>query len=113
MAVFHATAGITVSGHESQVRAAGPAVTAPASPSGPVRIGLVPPPAEGYSARPETAAGLTSALEAGTTTVLVPARAAGGGTADWAAASGKTQLALALAESLWQSRGLGQSAALS
>ena len=79
-------------------------MTVPSPPSGPVRIGPVPPPAEGYSARPETAPGLTGTLAAGTTTVLVPARATADGLGEWAAASGKTQLALALAESLWQSR---------
>ena len=80
-------------------------MTAPEPASWPVRLGPVPPPAAGFSARQETAPGLAGALEQGTTALLVPARAAGG-PPEWAAASGKTQLALALAESLWQSGGI-------
>jgi tetratricopeptide (TPR) repeat protein len=57
--------------------------------------------ADGFSARPETVPGLAAALPAGAGVALVPDRAAAG--ADWPRSSGKTQLAAAWAESLWQS----------
>ena len=81
----------------------------PGSPFRPVRIGTVPPLAEGFIARPETAPGLTAALRAGAAVALVPDRAPDPGLAsvpaaqDWLRSSGKTQLAVASAESLWQS----------
>ena len=81
----------------------------PGSPFRPVRIGTVPPLAEGFIARPETAPGLTAALRAGAAIALVPDRAPDPGLAsvpaaqDWLRSSGKTQLAVASAESLWQS----------
>jgi len=79
----------------------------------------MPPLADGYSARPETAPDLAAALPAGAAAVLVPDRlvpgraapgrpapgpgAGGGPGQDWLRSSGKTQLAVAFAESLWQS----------
>ena len=81
----------------------------PGSPFRPVRIGTVPPLAEGFFARPETAPGLTALLRAGAAVALVPDRAPDPGLAsvpaaqDWLRSSGKTQLAVASAESLWQS----------
>jgi tetratricopeptide (TPR) repeat protein len=71
----------------------------------PVRLGVVPPLAGSFSPRPETGLGLASSLSPGEVTVLNPAPdpgipdplAAMGGT-------GKTQLAAALAHSLWQAR---------
>ena len=82
----------------------------------PVRSGTVPALADGFNARMETAPDLTAALPAGTAVALVPdrraARAADPGLAavpearDWLRSSGKTQLAAAFAESLWQSRGI-------
>ena len=92
--------------------AAQPAAVAgavPGSPFRPVRIGTVPAPAEGFIARPETDPGLAAVLRAGAAVVLVPDRAADPGLApvpqaqDWLRSSGKTQLAAASAESLWQS----------
>jgi tetratricopeptide (TPR) repeat protein len=82
----------------------------------PVRSGTVPALADGFNARMETAPDLTAALSAGAAVALVPdrraARAADPGLAavpearDWLRSSGKTQLAAAFAESLWQSRGI-------
>jgi tetratricopeptide (TPR) repeat protein len=96
----------------SAVPPAGPA----GRPSWPVRSGTVPALADGYSARLETAPGLPAALPAGAAVALVPDRAAapaalsGPGAApdaqDWLRSSGKTQLAAAFAESLWQSGGV-------
>jgi tetratricopeptide (TPR) repeat protein len=92
--------------------AAQPAAVAgamPGSPFRPVRIGTVPALAEGFIARPETAPGLTAALRAGSAIALVPDRAPDPSLAsvpaaqDWLRSSGKTQLAVASAESLWQS----------
>ncbi len=84
---------------------------APAQPAGsparggawPVRSGRVPPLADGFVARPETAPGLEAALVPGAAVALVPGQAAAG-TAGWPGQSGKTQLAAGLAGSLWQSR---------
>jgi len=86
----------------------------PGRPSWPVRSGTVPALAYGYSERPETAPDLAAALSADVTVALVPERAlppgpgpaAGGAAPDWLRSSGKTHLAAAFAESLWQSRGL-------
>ena len=69
----------------------------------PVRLGVVPPLAGSFNPRPETGLGLAGSLSPGEVTVLNPALdaenpdplAAMGGT-------GKTQLAAALAHSLWQ-----------
>jgi tetratricopeptide (TPR) repeat protein len=69
--------------------------------------------ADGFSARVETAPGLPAALPAGAAVALVPDRSAAPavasgpraapGAQDWLRSSGKTQLAVAFAESLWQS----------
>jgi tetratricopeptide (TPR) repeat protein len=88
-----------------------PAGTGPVRASWPVRSGTVPALADGYIDRPETAPDLTAALPAGTAAALVPRRAgpgpaAGPAARDWLRSSGKTQLAAAFAESLWQSRKL-------
>ncbi len=83
----------------------------------PVRSGNVPALAAGYSTRPETDPGLAAALPAGSALALVPdrlipGRAAAGPAAeagpgpDWLRSSGKTQLAVAYAESLWLAGGL-------
>jgi tetratricopeptide (TPR) repeat protein len=60
--------------------------------------------ADGFSARPETAPGLGTTLVPGSAAVLVPGRRAADGPRDWPASCGKTQIAVHLAESLWQSR---------
>ena len=72
--------------------------------------------ADGFSARLETSPGLAAALPAGAAVALVPDRAAAPAAhpgplaapdaQDWLRSSGKTQLAAAFAESLWQSGGV-------
>ncbi|MGH3207004.1 MAG: tetratricopeptide repeat protein, partial [Trebonia sp.] len=89
-----------------------PAGTVPGTSSWPVRSGTVPALAAGYADRLETAPDLAAVLPAGVAVALVPDRTADQGPApdaaarDWRRASGKTQLAVAFAESLWQSRRL-------
>jgi tetratricopeptide (TPR) repeat protein len=68
-----------------------------------VRVGAVPPLADGFSARPETAAAVEATLVPGAAVVLVPGPMAGGGSGDWPKACGKTQVAVSYAEWLWQS----------
>ena len=90
----------------------GLAGAAPGRSSWPVRSGTVPALADSYTHRRETAPDLTAALPAGAAAALVPEQAADPGPAggpaapDWLRSSGKTQLAAAFAESLWQSRKL-------
>ncbi|HWF79774.1 MAG TPA: tetratricopeptide repeat protein [Streptosporangiaceae bacterium] len=72
----------------------------------PVRSGLVPPLAEGFISRPESAPGLGQAAAPGATVALTPARSASGPAPDWFGSCGKTQLAVYLAESLWKAREL-------
>jgi tetratricopeptide (TPR) repeat protein len=72
--------------------------------------------ADGFTARLETAPNLAAALPAGATVALVPDRASAAAAIagpvvasearDWLRSSGKTQLAAAFAESLWQSGGV-------
>jgi tetratricopeptide (TPR) repeat protein len=96
----------------STVWRADPATTAPGRPSWPIRSGTVPVLADGFSARLETAPGLAAALPAGAAAALVPDPAAAPASPappdapDWLRSSGKTQLAVAFAESLWQSGGI-------
>jgi tetratricopeptide (TPR) repeat protein len=99
----------------SAVPSVRPAGAAPGQPSWRIRSGTVPALANGFSARPETAPGLAAALPAGAAVALVPDRAAppaaspgpaAPDTQDWLRSSGKTQLAAAFAESLWQSGGV-------
>jgi tetratricopeptide (TPR) repeat protein len=71
----------------------------------PVRSGPVPPLADGFSGRPETAPSLGAALVPGTAVVLVPGAVAADGSRGWLGSCGKTQLAVHFAESLWQSGG--------
>src|SRR6185437_1437510 len=101
----------------SAVAPTGPAVAAPGRRSWPIRSGTVPTLAEGFDSRPETAPSLAAALPAGAAVALVPDRTAdlaadlaamAGPVAapdapDWLRSSGKTQLAAAWAERLWQS----------
>ena len=70
----------------------------------PVRAGAMPPLADAFSARAETAAGLGAALVAGAVVALVPDRAAGPQPGGWLESCGKTQLAVSVAESLWRAR---------
>ena len=82
------------------------------SPSWPVRSGTVPAIADGYIDRLETAPDLAAALRPGSMVALVshraadPGRTASSTARDWLRSSGKTQIAVAVAESLWHSREL-------
>jgi tetratricopeptide (TPR) repeat protein len=100
----------------SAVPPGGPAEVAPGRLSWPVRSGTVPALADGFMARLETAPALAAALPAGAAVALVPDRASAPAAfpdpvatpdaRDWLRSSGKTQLAAAFAESLWQSGGV-------
>src|SRR5439155_21942705 len=67
------------------------------------RVGGVPPLAEGYTDRPDTARGILDALVPGSSLALVPGSAFAEGPSNWLGACGKTQIAVILAESLWRS----------
>ena len=82
---------------------AGLAGSQPRGVAWPVRSGLVPPLADGFIARPETMPGLEAAVVPGAAVALVPGRPTASA-AGWAGPSGKTQLVVGLAESVWQSR---------
>jgi tetratricopeptide (TPR) repeat protein len=98
----------------SAVRPAALKGAVPGNPYRPVRSGTVPALVDGFNPRLETAPDLTSALPPGAAVALVPDRRAAGAAdpgqaavpeaRDWLRSSGKTQLAAAFAESLWQSR---------
>ncbi|MFI5062882.1 MAG: tetratricopeptide repeat protein [Streptosporangiales bacterium] len=76
----------------------------PVGPPGwPVRTGPVPALAGGFTARLESAPDLMAALIPGTVVALVPEQAVARHPGDWLEVSGKTQLAVSFAESLWQS----------
>jgi tetratricopeptide (TPR) repeat protein len=66
------------------------------------RVGEVPPLAEGYTDRPDTARGIVDALIPGATLALVPGSAFAEGPSNWLGACGKTQIAVIIAESLWR-----------
>ena len=66
-------------------------------------MGEVPPLAEGYTDRPDTARGILEALVPGANLVLVPGSAFAEGPSNWLGACGKTQIAVIVAESLWRS----------
>src|ERR1700730_2019382 len=63
----------------------------------------MPPLAEGFSDRPDTARGILDALIPGSTIALVPGSEFAEGKQSWLGASGKTQIAAMLAETLWRS----------
>src|SRR5271169_5670014 len=63
----------------------------------------MPPLAEGFSDRPDTARGIVDALTPGSTIALVPGSEFAEGKQNWLGASGKTQIAAMLAETLWRS----------
>ena len=66
-------------------------------------MGEVPPLAEGFTDRPDTGRGIVDALVPGSAVALVPGSAFAEGPQNWLGASGKTQIAAMLAESLWRS----------
>lgn len=74
----------------------------------PVRSGLVPPLADRFNSRPETAPDLGLAFARSATVALTaPAHRSGPGMLqDWLRCCGKTQLAVAFAESVWQARSI-------
>jgi tetratricopeptide (TPR) repeat protein len=88
----------------SQVPAGGPVELRSGPLSWPVRSGAVPPLADGFVTRSETAPGLGTALIPGATVVLAPGRKAEEGLRNWRGACGKTQIAVSFAEWLWQYR---------
>jgi tetratricopeptide (TPR) repeat protein len=59
--------------------------------------------AEGFTDRPDTARGILDALIPGSTIALVPGSEFAEGKQNWLGASGKTQIAAMLAETLWRS----------
>jgi tetratricopeptide (TPR) repeat protein len=63
----------------------------------------MPPLAEGFSDRPDTARGILDALVPGSTIALVPGSEFAEGKQNWLGASGKTQIAAMLTETLWRS----------
>jgi tetratricopeptide (TPR) repeat protein len=65
-------------------------------------VGEVPPLAEGFTERPDTARGIVDALVPGSTVALVPGSTFAEGPQNWLGACGKTQIAVLLAESLWR-----------
>ena len=67
------------------------------------RVGEVPPLAEGFTDRPDTARGIVDALGPGSAVALVPGSAFAEGPQNWLGACGKTQIAVIIAESLWRS----------
>ena len=67
------------------------------------RVGDMPPLAEGFSDRPDTGRAILDALVPGSTIALVPGSEFAEGKQNWLGASGKTQIAVMLAETLWRS----------
>ncbi len=63
----------------------------------------MPPLAEGFTDRPDTARGIADALVPGSAIALVPGSEFAEGQQNWLGACGKTQIAVMLAESLWRS----------
>jgi tetratricopeptide (TPR) repeat protein len=76
----------------------------PAEPARRFRVGQVPPLAEGFTDRPDTAGIITDVLVPGSAVALVPNPAVTGSVPNWTGACGKTQIAAMIAESLWRSR---------
>jgi tetratricopeptide (TPR) repeat protein len=80
-----------------------PSVGMPTEQSVRFRVGGMPPLAEGFSDRPDTARGILDALVPGSSIALVPGSEFAEGQQNWLGASGKTQIAVMLAETLWRS----------
>jgi hypothetical protein len=99
--VYAGSYGLTSA--DGSAHPAGLAGSQPRGVAWPVRSGLVPPLADGFIARPETMPGLEAAVVPGAAVALVPGRSTASA-AGWAGPSGKTQLVVGLAESVWQSR---------
>jgi tetratricopeptide (TPR) repeat protein len=80
-----------------------PSAGIPAEQSVRFRVGDMPALAEGFSDRPDTARGILDALVPGSTIALVPGSEFAEGKQNWLGASGKTQIAVMIAETLWRS----------
>src|SRR3984957_18352258 len=76
----------------------------PAEPARRFRIGEVPALTEGFTDRPDTAAGVANVLVPGSAVALVADPAVPETLPNWPGAGGKTQLAVMIAETLWRSR---------
>jgi tetratricopeptide (TPR) repeat protein len=72
----------------------------------PARAGIVPPLADAFTVRADSAPGIEAMLVPGAAVALVPGQESGGHPDGWAQTCGKTQLASYLAGILWQSRGV-------
>jgi tetratricopeptide (TPR) repeat protein len=70
------------------------------------RIGQVPPLAEGFTDRPDTAGGIMDILVPGSAAALVSSPASAHGMPNWLGSCGKTQIAVLIAESLWRSQAI-------
>ena len=70
------------------------------------RIGQIPPLAEGFTDRPDTAAGIMDVLVPGSAAALVSSPESAPGMPNWLGACGKTQIAVLIAESLWRSQAI-------
>ncbi len=66
----------------------------------------MPPLADGFTERPDTAGGITGAVVPGSAVALVPGTPPGHGPPNWLAGCGKTQIAVMIAESLWRSQAI-------
>jgi tetratricopeptide (TPR) repeat protein len=66
----------------------------------------VPPLADGFTDRPDTAGSLADVFVPGSAVALVPNTAVGENLPNWAGACGKTQTAVMIAESLWRARAI-------
>ena len=103
---FPAAAGTGSLPPRRGIPAGGPVRSRGAQVGWPLLSGAVPPLADGFIARAASAPDLGAALNPGAAVALVPARGTAEGPQDWLGSCGKTQLAVAFAESLWQSRGV-------
>jgi hypothetical protein len=90
----------------AEMRAAAPAGGPAQGTAWPVRAGAVPPPAAAFAGRTDSVPRIEALLEPGSALALVPVPEGAGDAAGWLRACGKTQLAVYLAEALWQSRGV-------
>jgi tetratricopeptide (TPR) repeat protein len=66
----------------------------------------VPPLADGFTDRPDTAGSIADVFVPGSAVALVPDTAIAENLPNWAGACGKTQIAVMIAESLWRSRAI-------
>src|ERR1035437_1414693 len=91
---------------DNRVPAGGPTESRGGWVAWPIRSGAVPPLANGFIPRPESAPALEAELLPGAAVVLVPGWVGAKASRDWLWSCGKTQIAVSFAEWLWQSRGV-------